>query len=233
MLRNGVGIDASTPTTEHQGTETRREEQRGEDKYETGRASWGSRSCPTGHSRDSPPQEVLNSNGLDSPHQPQRVVNPNGLVPPRQPQKVVNPSGLDPPEQQKLKEKLDLVASEGDTGMQHQEIASGKKRFIICTGERKEIGVSNTNVAKWNDRCFPDGYLKYGQPRKALNANELDPLHQAQKVINSNEFDPPYKPQKLVNRNSLDPPYQPQRVINPNALDPPDPLRRSKDHSAW
>ncbi|GFN82101.1 LOW QUALITY PROTEIN: hypothetical protein PoB_000860700 [Plakobranchus ocellatus] len=80
------------------GAETRSEEQRGEDKYETGRASWGSRSCPTGHPKDSPPQEVLN---------------PNSLVPPRQPQKVINPRGLDPPDQQKLKEKLDLVASEG------------------------------------------------------------------------------------------------------------------------
>ncbi|GFN80231.1 hypothetical protein PoB_000673700 [Plakobranchus ocellatus] len=99
------------------GCEPRSEEQRDEDKYETGRASWGSRSCPAGHPKDSPPQEVLNPNGLDPPYQPQRVVNPNGFDPPRLLQKVVNPNGLDPPDQLKLKEKLDLVASEGITGM--------------------------------------------------------------------------------------------------------------------
>ncbi|GFO23793.1 hypothetical protein PoB_005029800 [Plakobranchus ocellatus] len=130
--RNGVGIDAPTLSPEQQGAE-----HRGEEKYESGRASWGSRSCPTGHPKDSPPQEVMNPNGLDPPHQPQKVVDPNGLDPPRQLQKVVNPNGLDPPDQLNLKVKLDLVASEGITGMQHQEIASGGKRFIICTGERK------------------------------------------------------------------------------------------------
>ncbi|GFO12627.1 hypothetical protein PoB_003913200 [Plakobranchus ocellatus] len=222
--RNGVGIDAPTPTPEHRDAEPRSEDQRGEDKYEaenaswgsrgcpagrpkdyppqevldpngqaTGRASWGSKSCPTGHPKDSPAQEVLNPNGLDPPYQPQRVVNPNGLDPPRQLQKVVNPNGLDPLDQLKLKEELDLVASEGITGMQHQEIASGGEQSNICTGERNEIGVSDAGIARWNDRCCPDGYLKYGQPR-----NGLDPLHQSQKVINLNGLDPPYKPQKLV-----------------------------------
>ncbi|GFO42862.1 hypothetical protein PoB_006936700 [Plakobranchus ocellatus] len=117
--------------------------------------------------------------------------------------------------------------------MQHQEIASGGKQFIICTGERKEIGISDASVARWNDRCCPEDYLKDSQPGKALNANELDPLHKSQKVINSNGLDLPYKPQKLVNPNSLDPSYQPQRVVHPNAVDPPDPLRHSKDYSAW
>ncbi|GFO46658.1 hypothetical protein PoB_007316300 [Plakobranchus ocellatus] len=154
------------------------------------------------------------------------MVNLNGLDPLCQLRKVVNPNGLDPPGKPSLK-KLDLVVSEGITGMQNQEIASGDEQSIICTGERNEIGVSDASVARWDDRCYPDGYLKYGQPR-----NRLDPLHQSQEVIDSNRLDPPYKPQKLVNHNSLDTPYQPQGMINPNALDPPYPLRRSKDHSA-
>ncbi|GFN85837.1 LOW QUALITY PROTEIN: hypothetical protein PoB_001234300 [Plakobranchus ocellatus] len=136
-------------------------------------------------------------------------------------------NGLDPPDQLGPKEELDLVASEGATGMQIQGIASGGEQSNICTGERNEIGVSDAGIARWNDRCCPDGYLKYALPR-----NGLDPLHQSQKVIKLNGLDPPYKPQKLVNVNSLDPPYQPQRVINPYALDPPDPLWRSKDHLA-
>ncbi|GFO10247.1 hypothetical protein PoB_003675200 [Plakobranchus ocellatus] len=64
------------------------------------------------------------------------MVNQNGLDTPRQLRKVVNPNGLDPPDQLKPKEELDLVASEGTTGMQNQEIASGGEQSIICTGVR-------------------------------------------------------------------------------------------------
>ncbi|GFO17826.1 hypothetical protein PoB_004433100 [Plakobranchus ocellatus] len=109
-------------------------------RQDTGRASWGSGSCPTGHPKDSPAQEVLNPNGLDPPYQPQRMVNPNGLDPPRQLKKLVNPNGLDPPDRLKLREKLDLAASEGITGMQNQQIASGGEQSIICTGVRNVQG---------------------------------------------------------------------------------------------
>ncbi|GFN82471.1 LOW QUALITY PROTEIN: hypothetical protein PoB_000897700 [Plakobranchus ocellatus] len=91
---------------------------------ETKRASWGSRSCPTGCPKDSPAQEVLNPNGIDPPYEPQRMVNQNGLDPPRQLRKVVNPNGLDPPDQLKPKEEVDLVASEGTTGMQNRVVNS-------------------------------------------------------------------------------------------------------------
>ncbi|GFO33753.1 hypothetical protein PoB_006025800 [Plakobranchus ocellatus] len=64
------------------------------------------------------------------------MVNQNGLDPPRQLRKVVNPNGLDPPDQLGPKEELDLVASEGATGMQNQEMASGGEQSIICTGVR-------------------------------------------------------------------------------------------------
>ncbi|GFN99165.1 hypothetical protein PoB_002567100 [Plakobranchus ocellatus] len=60
---NGVGIDAPTPTPEHLGAEPLTEKQRGENGYETKRASWGNRGCPTGHPKDNPPQEVLNPSG--------------------------------------------------------------------------------------------------------------------------------------------------------------------------
>ncbi|GFO20506.1 DNA damage-inducible protein 1 [Plakobranchus ocellatus] len=103
---------------------------------ETKRDSRGSRSCTTGCPKDSPAQEVLNPNGLDPPYEPQRMVNQNGLDPPRQLRKVVNPNGLDPPDQLKPKDELDLVASEGTTGMQNQEIASGGEQSIICTRVR-------------------------------------------------------------------------------------------------
>ncbi|GFN91474.1 hypothetical protein PoB_001798000 [Plakobranchus ocellatus] len=134
---NGVGINAPSPTLEQHGAEPRSEERMGEDKCETGRTNWDSMCCPAGHPKDSPPQEVLNPNGLNSPHQPQRVVNPNGLDPPYQPHKVVNLNGSDPPEQLKLKEKLELVVTEEDTGVQHQEIASGGEQSITCTGVLK------------------------------------------------------------------------------------------------
>ncbi|GFN89983.1 hypothetical protein PoB_001648900 [Plakobranchus ocellatus] len=130
-----VRIDAPTPTLEQQRSEPRSEEQWGEDKCETGRTSWDSRSCPASHRKDRPPQEVLNPNGLDPPHQPQKLVNTSGLDPPHKSQKVVN--GLDPPDQQKHKEKPKTAVSDADTGMQHQEIASGGERSIICTGVRK------------------------------------------------------------------------------------------------
>ncbi|GFO34306.1 hypothetical protein PoB_006081100 [Plakobranchus ocellatus] len=107
---------------------------------DTGRASWGSRSSPTGHSKDSPAQKVLNPNGLDPSNQPQRMVNLNGLDQPRQLKKVVNPNGLDPPDRLKLREKLNLAASEEITGMQNQEIASGGEQSIICTGVRNVQG---------------------------------------------------------------------------------------------
>ncbi|GFO46540.1 DNA damage-inducible protein 1 [Plakobranchus ocellatus] len=64
------------------------------------------------------------------------MVNQNGLDPPRQLRKVVNPIGLDPPDQLGPKEELDLVASEGATAMQNQEMASGGEQSIICTGVR-------------------------------------------------------------------------------------------------
>ncbi|GFO22551.1 hypothetical protein PoB_004905600 [Plakobranchus ocellatus] len=64
------------------------------------------------------------------------MVNQNGLDPPRQLRKVVNPNGLDPPDQLGPKEELDLVASEGATRMQNQEMASGGEQSIICTGVR-------------------------------------------------------------------------------------------------
>ncbi|GFO16517.1 Pol polyprotein [Plakobranchus ocellatus] len=103
---------------------------------ETKRASWGSRSCPTGCPKDSPALEVLNPNGLDPPYEPQRMVNQNGLDPPRQLRKVVNPNGLDPPDQLGPKKELDLVASEGATGMQNQEMASVGEQSITRTGVR-------------------------------------------------------------------------------------------------
>ncbi|GFO34313.1 hypothetical protein PoB_006081800 [Plakobranchus ocellatus] len=59
------------------------------------------------------------------------MVNQNGLDPPRQLRKVVNPNGLDPPDQLKPKEELDLVAPEGTTGMQNQEIALGAEITVI------------------------------------------------------------------------------------------------------
>ncbi|GFN89435.1 hypothetical protein PoB_001594100 [Plakobranchus ocellatus] len=75
----------------NRGAEAKSQERGGENGCETGRTSWDSRSCLSGHSKISPPQEVLNPNGLDPSHQPQKLVNPNGL---------------DPPDQQKHKEKL-------------------------------------------------------------------------------------------------------------------------------
>ncbi|GFO41863.1 hypothetical protein PoB_006836800 [Plakobranchus ocellatus] len=92
------------------------------------------------------------------------MVNQNGLDPPRQLRKMVNPNGLDPPDQLGPKEELDLLASEGATRMQNQEMASGGEQSIICTGSRSRSRSQERAKHPRDDRCRACG--KYGRDRE-------------------------------------------------------------------
>ncbi|GFO40149.1 hypothetical protein PoB_006665400 [Plakobranchus ocellatus] len=88
--------------------------------------------------QDKPPFKPPQERREDS--HPQEILDPNGIDSPRQPQKVVNPNALDPPNQLKQKGKLELAVSDEDTSMQHQVIAIGGERSIICSGVRNVQG---------------------------------------------------------------------------------------------
>ncbi|GFN92053.1 hypothetical protein PoB_001855900 [Plakobranchus ocellatus] len=84
--------------------------------------------------------------------------------------------------QLKHKEKLELAVSNEDIGIQHQEIDSGGKRFIISTAERKEICVSDASVASPNAGAELPGDAK---GRKAPTA--IDFVHVENEAVTITE----------------------------------------------